>query len=91
MATFTDAQLGKITQAMVRDLRDRQGITDVPFSRPKVWAAYQAIRAVLDSAALRTSVSDAIDTAIAPETMTAAQKKRVFGRVIETLVSGEVA
>ena len=91
MAAFSNEDQAEISDKFVEDLRKRDGITDIPFSRPKVWAASQAIRDILDSATFRTTVSDAIDTALSPETMTSAQKKRLYGRVSQKLFPGEVA
>lgn len=90
MAVFNNEELTEILRQVVGDYR-KAAVTDIPLTRPQIWAAAQAIKAVLDSAAFRTSVSNAIDTATAPATMTNAQKKRLFGRVIEQMFGEEVA
>ena len=91
MAVLTNDELAKLTHKLVKDIKTKDGISNIPYSRPKVWAAFQDIRDILDGAAFRNAVNSAIDTAIAPETMTVAQKKRMFGRVIELLFSGEIS
>ncbi len=91
MSAFSNRQKAKILHEFVDDLKQREGITNVPLSRPEIWAASQAIRNLLDIGSFRTTVSDAIDTAISPNTMTNAQKKRLFGRVIRALWPGEVS
>ena len=90
MAVLLNSEQATILHRFVSDIKKRDGVTDIPLSRPEIWAAAQAIRDVLDSAAFRTSVSNAINTAISPSTMTGTQKKRLFGRVIELLWLGEV-
>ena len=90
MANFSTAEKAALTQALRRDLK-ANGVPDIPYSRPVIWAAVQAIRDELDAAAFRISVSNAIDTAISPATMTNAEKKRLFGRVIEVMFAGEVS
>lgn len=90
MASFTNAEKVKILHRAVKDLEDKESIRDVPYTRPQLWAAAQAIRDIMDGAAFRTAVSDAIDDAIAPATMSAARKKRFFGRVLEVMVGLEV-
>ena len=85
MAVFTDAEKHDVTKQLLRYLK-ANGITDVPYSRPKLWDAAQAVRNLLDSATFRTAVSDAIDAAIVPETMTVAQKTRLFEFVVTTMV-----
>lgn len=90
MANFTNGEKARILYAIVADLKNREAVTDVPYTRPQLWAAAQAIRDIIDGAAFRTAVSDAVDTAIAPATMTAARKKRLFGRVVEAMVALEV-
>ncbi len=91
MVALLNSEKARILHGFVDDLRERDGITDVPLSRPEIWAAAQAIQDVLDSGAFRTNISDEIDTAISPATMTNAQKKRLFGRVIQLLWPGEVS
>jgi hypothetical protein len=91
MVAFSNSEQAKILHEFVDDLEQREGITNVPLSRPEIWAASQAIRDLLDGAAFRTDVSNAIDAAISPKTMTNAQKKRLFGRVIRALWLGEVS
>jgi len=88
MAAFTDAEQAVVQAEFVKDLRALD-TTDIPFSRPDIWAASQAIRDILDSSAFRISVSSAINAAISPNTMTNAQKKRLFGRVIQFMWRGE--
>ncbi len=90
MTNFTDAEKADVTQGTRVDLK-ANGVPDIPYSRPVIWAAAQAIRDELDSAAFRTTVSNAIDTAISPATMTNPEKKRLFGRVIQRMYPGEIA
>ncbi len=90
MANFSNAELATILRDAVKDYR-AAGVTDIPLSRPQLWAAIQAIRDLLDGAAFRNAVSGAIDTATSPVAMTAPQKKRLFGRVIQAMFRNEVA
>ena len=90
MTVFSNDELVAVLHRVVRDYK-ANGVTDIPLSRPQIQGAVQAVREVLDSAAFRTAISDAIDAVISPETMTNSQKKRVFGRVIEKMFGGEVA
>ena len=90
MAAFTDEELAGILRQCIRDIKDKDAVSNIPFTRPEILAAAQAIRDILDSAAFRTAVSDAINAAITPTTMTVAQKKRLFGRVIQAMFGGEV-
>ena len=90
MVAFSNDEHAEILQNFLFDLRQREGITNIPLTRPQIWAASQSIRDTLDSGPFRTSVSNAIDTAISPATMTNAQKKRLFGRVIQALFPLEV-
>ena len=90
MAAFSDEELAGILRQCIRDIKDKDGTNDIPFTKPEILAAAQAIRDILDSAAFRTAVSDAINAAITPTTMTPVQKKRLFGRTIQALFSGEV-
>lgn len=91
MANFTNAEKATITQRVINDVKSKDSISDIVYSRSHLWTAAQAIRDLLDDSTFRTSVSDAIDTAISPQTMTNAQKKRLFGRVVEVMVGTEVA
>jgi len=86
MALFTDEERHRVTKDVLRDAIGG-GLTNIPWSRPEIWAAVQAIRDVLDSAAFRTSISTAIDSAVTSTPMTAAQKKKLFGYVIKHLFS----
>ena len=90
MAAFTDAEKGRIMRHIVRDLK-ADGLSDIPYSSLDVRAAVQAIRDILDGVAFRNAVSGAIDTALAPNTMTGPRKKRLYGRVIQELFGGEVS
>ena len=90
MTNFTNSEKASITQKLRLDLK-ANGVPDIPYSRPVIWAAAQAIRDELDDPTFRTTVSSAIDTAISPATMTNAEKKRLFGRVIQIMFPGEVA
>jgi hypothetical protein len=87
MADFTNEELATITHVLRRDLKSA-GVQDIPYSRTQVWSAFNAIKAVLDGAAFRTAINDAITTAIAPETMSAAEKNGVFKRVLEQYLKG---
>lgn len=90
MANFTNDEKARILHNTVDDIKTKDAISSIVYDRPKLWAAAQAIRDLMDAAAFRTSVSDAIDAAISPETMTNSQKKRLFGRVIEVMFGIEV-
>ena len=90
MTAFTNAEQAVVQREFVKE-DIKPYTTDIPFSRPDIWAASQAIRDILDSPAFRTSISSAIDAAISPNTMTNAQKKRLFGRVIKFMWKGETA
>jgi len=89
MANFTNPELATITHKVRRDLKGN-GVTNIPYSRTQAWAAFNGIKGVLDSASFRTAVNNAITSAIAPETMTAAEKSRVFSRVMEEFLKGLV-
>ena len=90
MGIFTTAESVAISHQCERDIKDL-GKSDIPYTRPMIQGAVQAVRNILDSNAFRTTVSDAIDTATSPLVMTNAEKKRLFGRVIERMFRIEVA
>lgn len=90
MAVLSDAERSAILHATIADFKRTEASTDIPLLTPDFVAAAQAIRDVLDGASFRTTISNAIDAAIAPASMTNAQKKRLFGRVIEQLYVTEV-
>jgi hypothetical protein len=69
MAILTAAELDDVRHQWQRDA------DGIPWSRPKVNAALQAVEDVFTGTALQTALSNAIDAAIAPGTMTAAQKR----------------
>lgn len=89
MADFTNAELATITHKVRRDLKD-SGVSNIPYSRTQAWAAFNGIKGVMDSAAFRTAINNAITTAISPETMTVAEKNSVFSRVMEEFLKGVV-
>ena len=90
MTLYTDAEQGALQQATVRDIKTVEGISSIPYSRPQLWAAAQAVRDVLDGAALRTALSTAIDAALPPAPpMSNAAKKRFVARLAKRLFAGE--
>lgn len=89
MADFTNEELAAITHKVRRDLKGN-GVSDIPYSRTQAWAAFNGIKGVLDSASFRTAINNSITTAISPETMTTAEKGRVFSRVMEEFLKGLV-
>ena len=79
-----------VLRNLVSDYKQKDGIRSIPLSKDQIFAATDAIESVLNSAQFRQAVSGAIDGAISPESMTPAQKKRLFGRVIEQTFKGEI-
>lgn len=69
MAILTTNQIEVVRQSLSREL------TSVPYTKPQINAAIQAVEDVLSSLALRTTISDAIDAATAPLVLTPTQKR----------------
>lgn len=69
MATLTNEEVDAIRQPFAREAGN------VAWRRQILNAAAQAVEDVFVSAAFQNAMSSAIDTAIAPATMTAPQKK----------------
>lgn len=67
MAVITSQKL-----AEVRQYCDKNGV--VNWTKPEINAALNAIDAWFDSAAVRTGISNAVNTATAPKVFTAAEK-----------------
>lgn len=68
MATLDANDLLTIRQGCAREIA-------VNYSKPQINAAAQAIEDVFTSGAVQNALSNAIDTATSPLTMTGAQKK----------------
>ncbi len=72
MAVLTDSELHQIRRQIVRAMRN-----NIDFDKPTVNAAIQAIEDRIESS--KPIISADIDAAIAPATMTAAQKTKIVG------------
>ncbi len=87
MPDFTNAELARITHKVRADLKSN-GVSDIPYSKTDAWTAFNAIKAVMETNQFRNAINNAITNAIAPDTMTVAEKNRVFSRVMEEFLKG---
>lgn len=72
MAVLTPTEKDEIRQAFAKPLEFNGGVV---WSKSALNAAIQAVEDVLTGAQAQTAISNAIDAAIAPATMTNAQKR----------------
>jgi len=82
MAILTPQQLDEVRQAYTRPLEFNGGVSH---RRQVLNAAVQAIEDTLTGAAVQTALSNAIDVAISPATMTNAQKRALIRQAIAAL------
>lgn len=82
MAILTSQQLDEVRQAYTKPLEFNGGVSH---RRQVLNAAIQAIEDTLTGTTVLTAISNAIDAAISPETMTNAQKRALMKRAIAAL------
>jgi hypothetical protein len=82
MAILTPQQLDEVRQAYTRPLEFNGGVSH---RRQTLNAAVQAIEDTLTGAAVQTALSNAIDAAISPATMTNGQKRALIRQAIAAL------
>ena len=82
MAILTPTQLDEVRQAYTRPIELTTGIA---FQRAVLNAAIQAIEDTLTGTTMQTALSQAIDAAIAPATMTNPQKRALIKQAISAL------
>jgi len=82
MAILTAAQLDEVRQAYTKPLEFAGGVSH---RRPVLNAAIQAIEDTLTGATVQTALSNAIDAAIAPATMTNTQKRALIKQALAAL------
>ena len=71
MAVLTASELTELRQGYARE------IAAITVTKAQINAAMQAVEDTFGGAPLQNALSDAIDTAIAPATMTNAQKRQL--------------
>lgn len=82
MATLTPIQLDEVRQSYTKPLEFNGGVSH---RKPILNAAIQAIEDTLTGATVLTAISNAIDAAISPATMTNAQKRALMKHAIAAL------
>lgn len=82
MAQLTPAQLDEVRQAYTKPLEFNGGVSH---RKPVLNAAIQAIEDTLTGATVQAAISNAIDAAISPATMTNPQKRALMKQAIIAL------
>lgn len=82
MAVLTPTQLDEVRQAYAKPLEFNGGVSH---RKPVLNAAIQAIEDTLTGATVQTAISNAIDAAISPTTMTNGQKRALMKQAIVAL------
>lgn len=82
MAILTGQELDEIRHGYTKPLEFTGGVSH---RRPVLNAAIQAVEDTLTGATVQTALSNAIDAAITPATMTNAQKRALIKHVIASL------